>query len=125
MPISADDVFNATMSPDEMKASDQRARELLDEYDTLQKLRKARALTQETIAKKMGTKQVSVAQLEKRSDLLLSTLRSYVQALGGELDLVIRFEGHDPVVLAGFGEDSEPPSSEKRPRRRPSSAAAA
>lgn len=125
MPISADDVFNATMSPREIEASDQRARELLDEYDTLQKLRKARALTQETIAKKMGTKQVSVAQLEKRSDLLLSTLRSYVQALGGELDLVIRFEGHDPVVLAGFGEDSEPPSSEKRSHRRPSSAAAA
>ncbi len=125
MPISADDVFNATMSPDEIEASDRRTRELLDEYDTLQKLRKARALTQETVAKKMGTKQVSVAQLEKRSDLLLSTLRGYVRALGGELDLVIRFEGHDPVVLAGFGEDSETPSTVKRSRKRPSSATAA
>ncbi|MES5099278.1 helix-turn-helix transcriptional regulator [Agrobacterium sp. BA1120] len=131
MPISADDVFNATMSPDEIEASDRRTRELLDEYDTLQKLRKARAMTQETIAKKMGTKQVSVAQLEKRSDLLLSTLRGYVRALGGELDLVVRFEGHEPVVLAGFCEGGEPsPSekhtvSEKRPRKRPSAATAA
>ncbi len=106
MPISADDVFEATMSKDEIAASDLRTKELLDEFDTLQKLRKARALTQETIAQRMGKKQVSVAQLEKRSDLLLSTLREYVQALGGELDLVVRFKGHDPILLGGFGEEA-------------------
>jgi predicted transcriptional regulator len=106
MTVSADDVFAETMSADLIEASDRRTKELLDEYDTLQKLRKALALTQEHIGQKMGKKQVSVAQLEKRSDFLLSTLRDYVKALGGELDLVVRFKDHAPVLLAGLGEES-------------------
>ncbi|RWK40892.1 helix-turn-helix transcriptional regulator [Mesorhizobium sp.] len=106
MAISADDVFAETMSPELIEASDRRTRELLEEYETLQQLRKARSLTQEHVGKKLGKKQVSVAQLEKRSDFLLSTLREYVRALGGELDLVVRFKDHAPVVLAGVGEES-------------------
>ncbi len=113
MSISADDVFETAMSAEEVAASNRRTKELLEEFETLQKLRKARELTQETIAKRMGKKQVSVAQLEKRSDLLLSTLREYVQALGGELDLVVRFKGRDPVLLAGFGEEALPRASRK------------
>ncbi|ESW99027.1 transcriptional regulator [Mesorhizobium sp. LSJC268A00] len=104
MAISADDVFAETMSPELIKASDLRTRELLEEFETLQQLRKARALTQEHVGRKLGKKQVSVAQLEKRSDFLLSTLRGYVKALGGELDLVVRFKDHAPVVLAGLGD---------------------
>lgn len=104
MAISADDVFAETMSPELIKASDFRTRELLEEFETLQQLRKARALTQEHVGRKLGKKQVSVAQLEKRSDFLLSTLRGYVKALGGELDLVVRFKDHAPVVLAGLGD---------------------
>ncbi|ESX51455.1 hypothetical protein X761_24785 [Mesorhizobium sp. LSHC424B00] len=92
------------MSPELIKASDLRTRELLEEFETLQQLRKARALTQEHVGRKLGKKQVSVAQLEKRSDFLLSTLRGYVKALGGELDLVVRFKDHAPVVLAGLGD---------------------
>lgn len=106
MTVSADDVFAKTMTEEDIDASDLRTKELLDEFDTLQKLRKARALTQENIALKMGKKQVSIAQLEKRSDLLLSTLREYVRALGGELDLVVRFKGHNPVLLAGFADEA-------------------
>jgi Helix-turn-helix domain len=104
MAKSATDVFAETMTPEMIAASDLRARELLEEYDTLQKLRKALALTQEHIGRKMGKKQVSVAQLEKRSDFLLSTLRDYVEALGGELELVVKFKDHAPVRLAGIGE---------------------
>ncbi|PYB76986.1 transcriptional regulator [Rhizobium wuzhouense] len=104
MARSATDVFAETMTPEMIAASDLRARELLDEYDTLQKLRKALDLTQEHIGRKMGKKQVSVAQLEKRSDFLLSTLRDYVEALGGELELVVKFKDHAPVRLAGVGE---------------------
>lgn len=104
MARSATEVFSETMTPEMIVASDLRARELLDEYDTLQKLRKALDLTQEHIGRKMGKKQVSVAQLEKRSDFLLSTLRDYVEALGGELELVVKFKDHAPVRLAGVGE---------------------
>ncbi|CCV08123.1 Putative transcriptional regulator (modular protein) [Mesorhizobium metallidurans STM 2683] len=106
MAISADDVFAETMSPELIKASDRRTKDLLEEFETLKQLRKARALTQEYVGRKLGKKQVSVAQLEKRSDFLLSTLRGYVQALGGELDLVVRFKDHAPVVLAGLGDES-------------------
>lgn len=113
MSIPADDVFNAVMSKDEIAVSDLRTRKMLGELDSLQKLRKARGLTQEAIAQRMGTKQVSVAQLEKRSDLLLSTLHSYVQALGGELDLVVRFKGHETIVLAGFGREPTPQLKKK------------
>ncbi|MDI6836924.1 MAG: XRE family transcriptional regulator, partial [Rhizobiaceae bacterium] len=93
--------------------------ELLEEYDTLQKLRKALDLTQEHIGRKMGKKQVSVAQMEKRSDFLLSTLRDYVEALGGELELVVKFKDHAPVRLAGIGEKifSEVPRRQNRSRR--------
>jgi predicted transcriptional regulator len=104
MAISANDVFAEAMTPEMIEASDLRAKELLEEYDTLQKLRKALDLTQEHVGQQMGTKQVSVAQLEKRSDYLLSTLRNYVEALGGELQLVVKFKGRAPVRLAGIGE---------------------
>lgn len=106
MAILAKDVFAKTMTPELIKASDIRAKELFDEYESLQALRKAKALTQEEVAKKLGKKQVSVAQLEKRSDFLLSTLREYVHALGGELELVVKFADHQPVVLAGIGDES-------------------
>lgn len=107
MGTSADDVFAETMTPEMIAASDTRAAELLEEYDTLQKLRKARALTQEHVGRKLGKRQVSVAQLEKRSDLLLSTLRSYVNALGGELEITVKFDNHAPVRLTGIGEAAD------------------
>jgi transcriptional regulator with XRE-family HTH domain len=106
MAISADEVFAETMSRELIAASDRRTKDLLEEFETLQQLRRARSLTQEYVGRKLGKKQVSVAQLEKRSDFLLSTLRGYVKALGGELDLVVRFKDHAPVVLAGLGGES-------------------
>lgn len=118
MAISANDVFAEAMTPEMIEASDLRAKELLEEYDTLQKLRKALDLTQEHVGQQMGTKQVSVAQLEKRSDYLLSTLRNYVDALGGELEMVVKFKGRAPVRLAGIGEKifSEVPRRQNRSR---------
>ena len=119
MAVSADDVFAETMSPELIAASDRRTKELLEEYETLQQLRKARSLTQEHVGRMLGKKQVSIAQLEKRSDFLLSTLRRYVRALGGELDLVVRFEDRAPVVLAGVGEDSVAEVPRRPARARP------
>lgn len=119
MAKSAKDVFAETMTSEMIETSDLRAQELREEYDTLQKLRKALDLTQEHIGQKMGKKQVSVAQIEKRSDFLLSTLRNYVEALGGELELVVKFKDHAPVRLAGIGEKifSEVPRKQSRSRR--------
>ena len=80
-----------------------RASELIAEEMTLRDMRKARALTQVQLAEKLGIKQESVSNLEKRSDLLLSTLRSHVEAMGGELTLIARFPDRPPVKLTSFG----------------------
>ena len=53
------------------------------EYQTLKDLRKARDLTQAQLAESLGIRQATIAQLEKRSDLMISTLRSYVGAWAG------------------------------------------
>lgn len=79
-----------------------RAEELVAEELTLRDLRKAHDLTQERMAELLDIGQDSVSRLEKRSDLLLSTLRSYVSAMGGTLDLVARFPDRPSVVLSGL-----------------------
>ncbi|MEL7524228.1 MAG: XRE family transcriptional regulator [Pseudomonadota bacterium] len=99
MAISAKDVFEKTMSKEERAAAKQRGAELTHEYKTLQDMRKAQDLTQVDIAKKLGISQDNVSRLEKRSDVLLSTLRGYVEAMGGKLTLVVEFPGRGPVLL--------------------------
>ncbi|MEH2398110.1 helix-turn-helix domain-containing protein [Nostoc sp.] len=81
-----------------------RAQELIAENMTLQDIRKARKLTQESMAELLGIRQDSVSRLEKRTDLLLSTLRSYVKAMGGELKLVAEFPDRPPVIISALGE---------------------
>ena len=81
-----------------------RSQELIAEYMTLQDLRKARELTQERMAETLNIRQDSVSRLEKRSDLLLSTLRSYVNAMGGELKLVAEFPDRPAVVIKSIAE---------------------
>lgn len=76
-----------------------RAAELIAEEATLQDLRKAFGLTQVQMAKKLNIGQDSVSRVEKRADMLLSTLRGYVEAMGGELNLVAEFPGRPPVRL--------------------------
>jgi hypothetical protein len=75
------------------------------EYMTLQDLRKAREMTQVRLAEILGKSQVTVAQMEKRADIMLSTLRSYIEAMGGQLDLVVRFADREPVILQGLSDD--------------------
>jgi len=79
-----------------------RAEELIAEELTLRDLRKARDLTQERMAELLHIGQDSVSRLEQRSDLLLSTLRSYVSAMGGTLELIARFPDRPPVVVSGL-----------------------
>lgn len=84
---------------------------LQDEYMTLQAVRKARAMTQVRLAEVLHKSQVTIAQLEKRSDMLLSTLRSYIEAMGGHLDLVVHFPDRAPIVLQGLCDDTPLPTA--------------
>src|ERR1039458_1324555 len=106
MAIPVDDVL-ARLPPEEQRAIEARGRELVAEYLTLQDLRKARALTQVRMAELLGIKQENVSRIEKRSDLLLSTLRSYVAAMGGRLELVAEFPDRPPVALTRLGADDD------------------
>ncbi len=92
----------AGLSAKERKAVDARATELIAEEMTLRDLRNALALTQKTVAKSLGINQENLSRLERRSDLLLSTLSSYVEAMGGNLQLVAEFPNRPPVFLTGL-----------------------
>jgi DNA-binding XRE family transcriptional regulator len=97
------------LSPAQRKKVEARAVQLMAEEMTLRELRKARKLTQVRMAKALGITQDSVSRLEKRSDLLLSTLRKTVEAMGGNLSLVAEFPDRPPVVLSGIAEDNPAP----------------
>jgi len=81
------------------------------ELATLKDLRVAAEQTQENLAEALGVGQDTISRLEKRSDMLLSTLRHYVESMGGKLELVAKFPNRPPVVIEHLG-------VEKAPRRR-------
>lgn len=114
MAVPVDEVLRR-LPPEEQRAIEERSRELITEYLTLQDLRKARELTQERLAERLGIGQENVSRLEKRTDPLLSTLSSYVAAMGGRLRLVAEFPDRPPVVLSGLSSDL---AEHDRPRRR-------
>jgi DNA-binding XRE family transcriptional regulator len=104
MPTNANDIVRK-LSPTRRTKVEARAAQLIAEEMTLRELRHARKLTQVRMAKRLGITQDSVSRLEKRSDLLLSTLRKTVEAMGGNLSLIAEFPDRAPVVLAGIAED--------------------
>jgi len=79
-----------------------RFQELYVEELSLRDLRKARQLTQERLAELLHMRQENVSRLEQRSDLLLSTLSSYIEAMGGELKLIVQFPDRPPVRLVSL-----------------------
>lgn len=82
---------------------DRRAQSLIAEEMSLRDLRKARQRTQTRVAEELGINQENVSRLEKRTDLLISTLNGYVEAMGGRLHLVAEFPDRPPVSLSGIG----------------------
>jgi len=95
----------------------ERAKALIAEEMSLQDLRKARDQTQVRVAKQLGIKQENVSRIEKRSDLLISTLRGYVEAMGGKLNLVAEFPDRPPITLTGIAalEKSDQPVKAIKP----------
>ena len=93
-----DDVM-AALAPERKKRIDTRAMELA----TLKDLRQAAQQTQQDLAAALGVGQDTISRLEKRSDMLLSTLRHYVQSMGGTLNLVAEFPNRPPMVIDHLG----------------------
>jgi transcriptional regulator with XRE-family HTH domain len=93
-----------------------RTRHLIAEEMSLRDLRTAQKRTQASIADALGIGQDSVSRLEQRSDLLLSTLRAYVEAVGGRLSLIAEFPDRDPIILSSFKTLSAPSRRQRRQR---------
>jgi DNA-binding XRE family transcriptional regulator len=105
------------LSPARRAKVEARAAELIAEEMSLRDLRQAHELTQERMSEVLGIGQEGISRLEKRTDLLLSTLRSYIKAMGGELRLIAEFPDRPPVALTGLAA-MEKAASEPRRRRR-------
>ena len=103
MAMNVDDLIGGLDGPRRARV-EERAAELIAEEMTLRELRKARRLTQVSLARELGIGQDGISRMEQRSDLLLSTLRRTVEAMGGSLSLVARFPDRPPVELAGIAE---------------------
>lgn len=93
------------------------------ELASLVELRQALERTQEELAASLGVGQDTVSRIERRSDILLSTLRRYVEGVGGKLELVARFPDRPPLVIehiaATRATHAKQPAVGKRPRPQP------
>lgn len=103
------------LDPARRRKVEDRAAELLAEEMSLRELRKARRLTQAHLASELGISQDGISRLEQRSDLLLSTLRKTVEAMGGSLSLIARFPDRPPVELVSTANGRPPSATRAKP----------
>lgn len=89
------------LTPARRRRVDARAAAPIVHEQSLQNLRRAHGMTQTAMAQALGIGQDGVSRLEQRRDMRLSTLRGYVEALGGRLSVVANVPGQAPVVLSG------------------------
>jgi DNA-binding XRE family transcriptional regulator len=104
MPRNVNDIIKQ-LSPAPRKKVEARAAQLRAEEMTLQELHRARKLSQERVAKEPGIRQESVSKIEKRADLMISTLRQTVKAMSGSLALAAQFPDSEPVTPSGIAPD--------------------
>jgi DNA-binding transcriptional regulator YiaG len=97
--------LRARMSP-EAQASAEAEAVRLDEQMDLAEVRRALKLSQEEIGQILQVGQGSVAKIEKRADMYVSTLRRFIEAMGGELEIIARFADH-AVKIKNFADLSE------------------
>lgn len=100
------DEVDALLADPELAPEIARHREQMRDADRahamgLAALRQAFDLTQTELAERLGVSQANVAKIERRSDWLVSTLRSYLGALGGDVRIVVSFPGHEVEVALG------------------------
>ena len=99
-------------SPERRRRIDETKRELLVEMP-LHELRRARALTQQELAQMLEVNQPAISKLEQRADVYISSLRSYIEAVGGKLKIVADFpEGE--VTITNFADVGEEESTPKQ-----------
>ena len=108
MSIRLDD-FTAKLPKKDRQAIRKRTAELIAEESTLRQLREARERSQVEMAEKLHINQAAVSKLERRTDMYLSTLRSYIEAMGGRLEIVARFPNRAVRIMQFETLDPESP----------------
>ncbi len=103
--------LRTSMTQTAREEADGMARRMLAEMP-LNELRQARGLSQKMLAEVLHVQQPSIAKIEKRTDMYLSTLRSHIEAMGGELDVIARFPDGSVKInnFTELGTNSPPPS---------------
>lgn len=97
--------LRAKMSAPTQERAAARTQAMLKEMP-LQELRRARGLSQEALAATLHVGQASISKLERRTDMYISTLRSHIRAMGGDLEIVARFPDGE-IKISNF-EDVDP-----------------
>ena len=100
---SLDDVL-ASLPEERRQRVRARAQELTDEVESLGELRRVAGKAQIDIASTLNVKQPSVSKIERQTDMYLSTLRSYIEAVGGKLELVVRLPSRAPLRIERLGD---------------------
>jgi transcriptional regulator with XRE-family HTH domain len=104
MPTNVQDIIKKLPAHRRKKIA-ARAQQLIREEMTRQELRRVRERTQVDVAKILGINQDSVSRLEQRADILVSTLRKYIKALGGDISIIAEFPDREPIKLSGFTDE--------------------
>ena len=92
--------LRAKMAPAARQRSATRARELIAAMP-LHELRQAMQMSQDQLARELRVKQANISKIERRTDMYISTLRSYIQAMGGDLEIIARF-AHGSIKINQF-----------------------
>ncbi len=103
MPARKFTELRSKLTPEARARVDARVKQTLEEM-TLNQLRQARQVTQAMLADAMETSQGEISKIEKRTDCYISTIRSYVEGLNGELEIVVRFPDGLTVKLNQFSD---------------------
>jgi transcriptional regulator with XRE-family HTH domain len=109
MARNVDDLI-AALPASRRRKIEKRARALQADEMTLQELRRAREMTQVKMAKQLGVAQKQISEIEKRTDMHISTLRRQIRALGGELTLTAKFPDSPAVELTGLSDPGNEPA---------------
>ncbi len=109
----------ASLPTEQQRQIESRYQELREEVESLQELRQIAGKAQADVASALNIKQPSVSKIEKQADMYLSTLRGYVEAIGGTLELTVKLPMRRTLTLASLGDVGlDTSSSTRRPVRK-------
>jgi transcriptional regulator with XRE-family HTH domain len=103
MTVPLKDILDA-LPPKRRAQLDRRFKALIDEVESLKELRRLSTKSQAKVARALKISQPAVSQIEKQTDMYLSTLRGYVEAIGGELEVIVRLPNRGPVKIRSLEE---------------------